>query len=218
MIRKMIRSFKKFFEDKFLFSSIDGDGIEYEILENAVKKIKNPIGCSIEIGVRRGQGSKTIIDSYRKFHSNINLTHIGLDPYGDLPYTYSEDSKNQKADYTNRMKRVTQYNFAKNYPEFHLVNLDTYEFFKRFDDGYPIYDKKKSIINKFEIVHFDGLHDLENVTGEVNYFLNHLSEHTIFIFDNIDSFDIKFIQALLEKKNFKIFETGSTKMSFEYII
>jgi hypothetical protein len=218
MIRKMKRFFNKFCQDKFLFSYIEGDGIEYEIIENAVKKIKNPIGCSLEIGVRRGHGSRTIIESYRKFHTDTNLIHIGLDPYGELPYNFSEDSKNQKADYTNKMKRVTQYHFAKKYPEFHLVNLDTYEFFKRFNDGYPIYYKRKKIIDKFEIVHFDGLHDLQNVTSEVNFFLNHLSKHTIFIFDNINCFDIKFIQELLEKKNFKVLEIGSHKMSFEYII
>ena len=216
MIRKMKRAFKKFFEDKFIFSRISGDSFEYEILENAVKKLKNPVGSSFEIGVRRGQGSKIIIDSYRKFHPKINLIHIGLDPYGDLLYNFSEDFKNQPSDYTDKMKRITQYNFAKNYPEFNLVNLDTDEFFKRFNDGYPIYNKQKKIIDKFELVHFDGLHDFKSVSQEVNYFLNHLSKQTIFIFDDIESFDIESIKLLLDKRNFKIFETGSQKMSFEY--
>ena len=104
----------------------------------------------------------------------------------------------------------------KKYPEFHFVNLDTHEYFKRFSDGYPIYENKKKIINKFEIVHFDGLHDLENVTLEVKFFLNHLSPQTIFIFDDIDAFDMQKIRKILLDNNFKDLEWGMRKASFEY--
>jgi hypothetical protein len=95
--------------------------------------------------------------------------------------------------------------------------LDTHEYFKRFSDGYPIYENKKKIINKFEIVHFDGLHDLENVTLEVKFFLNHLSPQTIFIFDDIDAFDMQKIRKILLDNNFKDFESGKRKASFEYL-
>ena len=164
-------------------------------------------------------GSKKIIDAYRKYHPNLReLIHIGLDPYGDLPYTFSEDRKNSTAaNYTNLMKRETLINFLKKYPEFYFVNLDTHEYFKRFSDGYPIYENKKKIINKFEIVHFDGLHDLENITLEVKFFLNHLSSQTIFIFDDIDAFDMQKIRKILLDNNFKDFESGEKKASFEYL-
>ena len=163
-------------------------------------------------------GSKMIIDAYRKYHPSVNnLIHIGLDPYGDLPYNFSEDRKNQKADYTNLMKRLTIINFLKKYPEFHFVNLDTHEFFKRFDDGYPIYNKQKKIIDKFEIVHFDGLHDLESVSLETEYFLKHLSNHTIFIYDDVDTFDIEKIKKKLYLKGFKVLDSKKRKISFEYL-
>ena len=201
-----------------MITNIEGDSYDYELLDSAVKRIKNPIGSSFEIGVRRGGGSKTIIDAYRKYHPKLtDLIHVGLDPYGNLPYNFSETRKNSKNhDYSNLMKRETIKNFARKYQEFHFVNLDTYEFFKRFSDGYPVYQKKKKIINKFEIVHFDGLHDLKNVTLEVEYFLRHLSEHTIFIFDDIDSFDMEKIGMLLQNNNFKVFESKERKASFEY--
>ena len=218
VFRKIKRKYKYFLKKNFMLTDFEGDSYDYELLESAVKRLKKPIGVSFEIGVRRGMGSKTIIDSYRKFHPSINdLIHIGLDPYGDLPYNFSENSKNKKADYTNLMKRETLINFLKMYEEFHFVNLDTYEFFKRFSDGYPIYNKKKNIINKFEIVHFDGLHDFENVNLEVNYFLTKLSDQTIFIFDDIDTFDIEKISRKLEKNNFKQFQQKTRKASFEYI-
>ena len=96
------------------------------------------------------------------------------------------------------------------------MNLDTYEFFNRFSDGYPVYNKKKLIIDKFEIVHFDGLHDFENVNLEVSYFLTKLSDQTIFIFDDIDAFDIEKISKRLEKNNFIQFQKKTRKVSYEY--
>ena len=140
------------------------------------------------------------------FGSNFNLNS----------FNFSENSKNKKADYTNLMKRETLINFLKKYEEFHFVNLDTYEFFNRFSDGYPVYNKKKLIIDKFEIVHFDGLHDFENVNLEVSYFLTKLSDQTIFIFDDIDAFDIEKISKRLEKNNFIQFQKKTRKVSYEY--
>jgi hypothetical protein len=96
--------------------------------------------------------------------------------------------------------------------------LDTHEFFKRFKDGYPIYSKVKTIINKFEIVHFDGLHDIENVTLEVDYFLDHLSDQTIFIFDDTAAFDFESIKNRLIKSNFKLIEKRERKASFEFLV
>ena len=218
MFRKFKKKYQNFIKDKFLITNLEGDSDEYEIFDSSVKRLTNPIGSSFEIGVRRGMGSKMIIDAYRKYHPNLNdYTHIGLDPYGELPYNFSEDRKfNKEHDYTNLMKREMIINFSKKYKEFNFVNLDTVEFFKRFQDGYPIYSKVKKIINKFELVHFDGLHDIENVTMEVDYFLNHLSNQTIFILDDIDTFDFESIKNKLYKKNFKLIENGKRKASFEY--
>ena len=218
MFRKIKQRYFNFLKSKFFITKIEGDSDEYEILESAVKKLNNPKGTSFEIGVRRGMGSKRIIDAYRKYHPQVKeLIHIGLDPYGNLPYTFSENKKNStEGDYSNLMKREMLINFLKKYKEFYFINLDTHEFFNRFKDGYPVYSGGKKIINKFEIVHFDGLHDLENVTLEVKYFLNHLCSQTIFIFDDIDSFDMEKIKEILFKNNFKTLDTGKRKASFEY--
>ncbi|MEC7168856.1 MAG: hypothetical protein VXV90_00315 [Pseudomonadota bacterium] len=219
MFRKIKRKlYKNFLKDKFLITDIEGDSLEYEIFESSIKRLTDPIGSSFEIGVRRGMGSKKIIDAYRKYHPHLNEhIHIGLDPYGELPYNFSEDNKsNTNHDYTNLMKREMIINFSKKYKEFHFVNLDTTEFFKRFKDGYPIYSKVKKIIEKFEIIHFDGLHDNENINLEIDYFLNHLCNQTIFILDDIDTFDFESIKKKLNKYNFKLLERGKRKASFEY--
>ena len=80
------------------------------IFDSSVKRLMRPIGSSFEIGVRRGMGSKLIIDAYRKYHPNLhNHVHIGLDPYGELPYNFSEDRKfNTDHDYTHK-KRLKIY-------------------------------------------------------------------------------------------------------------
>ena len=218
MIKKLKKTYKNILKSYFWISDFEGDSSDYDLLQSAVKRLTNPIGSSFEIGIRGGMGSKMIIDAYRKYHPSVNnLIHIGLDPYGDLPYNFSEDRKNQKADYTNLMKRLTIINFLKKYPEFHFVNLDTHEFFKRFDDGYPIYNKQKKIIDKFEIVHFDGLHDLESVSLETEYFLKHLNDQTIFIYDDIDTFDIEKISKKLKSIGFSVLQSKKRKISFEYI-
>ena len=54
---------------------ITGDSSEYEFFDEAIQLLKNPIGVSVEIGVRRGMGTKCIIDAYRKYHPNISLIH-----------------------------------------------------------------------------------------------------------------------------------------------
>ena len=219
MFRKLKKKYQNLIKEKFLITDFEGDSDEYEIFDSSIKRLTNPIGSSFEIGVRRGMGSKKIIDGYRKYHPHLNEhIHIGLDPYGELPYNFSEERKfNINHDYTNLMKREMIINFSKKYKEFNFVNLDTIEFFKRFKDGYPIYSKIKKIIDKFEIVHFDGLHDIENVTLEIDYFLNHLCNQTIFILDDINTFNFDSVKKKLYKNNFKLLESGKRKASFEYL-
>jgi hypothetical protein len=92
---------------------IEGDSKEYEVFEEAIKQLTNPIGATVEIGVRRGMGSKLIIDSFRKHHPNVKLNHLGIDPYGNIEYNPMEAHKNIRLDYTNDMKRDAILDFTK---------------------------------------------------------------------------------------------------------
>jgi hypothetical protein len=102
---------------------IEGDSLEYEVFEQAIKQLKNPVGATVEIGVRRGMGSKLIIDSFRKHHPNVKLNHLGIDPYGNIEYNPMEAHKNIRLDYTNEMKRDAVLDFTKDYPEFQVKSL-----------------------------------------------------------------------------------------------
>ena len=108
---------------------ITGDSKEYEFFDEAIKLLKNPIGVSIEIGVRRGMGSKSIIDAYRKYHPHIKLNHLGIDPYGNILYRTADSDKGGRLDYTNKMKQEALLDLVKEYPEFNLINLDTINYF-----------------------------------------------------------------------------------------
>jgi hypothetical protein len=188
-----------------------GDSSEYEFFDEAIQLLKNPIGVSVEIGVRRGMGTKCIIDAYRKYHPNISLTHLGIDPYGNILYRTSDSDKGGRLDYTNKMKQDALLAIIKDYPEFNLINLEDSEFFKRFADGYPIYNYEKKLLTQYETVHFDGPHDTESVMKEVNFFLDRRPKQCVYIFDDIDTHDIDKIGEHLIWNGFKQFKKGNRK-------
>ena len=193
---------------------ITGDSSEYEFFDEAIQLLKNPIGVSVEIGVRRGMGTKCIIDAYRKYHPSIQLKHLGIDPYGNIIYRTSDVDKGGRLDYTNKMKQDALLAIIKEYPEFNFVNLEDSEFFKRFADGYPIYDFEKKLLTQYETVHFDGPHDTESVMKEVNFFLDRRPKQCVYIFDDIDTHDIDKIGEHLIWNGFKQFKKGKRKAVF----
>jgi hypothetical protein len=191
-----------------------GDSLEYEFFDEAIQLLKNPIGVSVEIGVRRGMGTKCIIDAYRKYHPSIQLKHLGIDPYGNILYRTSDNDKGGRLDYTNKMKQDALLAIIKEYPEFNFINLEDSEFFKRYADGYPVYDFEKKLLTKYETVHFDGPHDTESVMKEVDFFLNRRPEQCVYIFDDIDTHDIDKIGEHLIWNGFKEFKKGKRKAVF----
>lgn len=191
-----------------------GDSLEYEFFDEAIQLLKNPIGVSVEIGVRRGMGTKCIIDAYRKYHPSIQLKHLGIDPYGNILYKTSDNDKGGRLDYTNKMKQDALLAIIKEYPEFNFINLEDSEFFKRYADGYPVYDFEKKLLTKYETVHFDGPHDTESVMKEVDFFLNRRPEQCVYIFDDIDTHDIDKIGEHLIWNGFKEFKKGKRKAVF----
>ena len=195
---------------------ITGDSKEYEFFDEAIKLLKNPIGVSVEIGVRRGMGTKCIIDAYRKYHPNIKLNHLGIDPYGDILYRTADNDNGGRLGYTNKMKQEALLDLIKEYPEFNLINLEDSEFFKRFADGYPIYDYEKKLLTQYEMVHFDGPHDTESVMKEVNFFLERRPKQCVYIFDDIDTHDIDKIGKHLIDNGFKEFKKGERKAVYIY--
>jgi hypothetical protein len=195
---------------------ISGDSKEYEFFDEAIKLLKDPIGVSVEIGVRRGMGSKCIIDAYRKYHPHIKLKHLGIDPYGDIIYRTADNDPGMRLDYNNTMKQEALLAIIKEYPEFNFINLEDSEFFKRFSDGYPVYDNEKKLLTQYEIVHFDGPHDTESVMKEVNFFLDRKPKQCVYVFDDIATHNIDKIGEHLIWNGFKEIKKGNRKIVFVY--
>ena len=63
---------------------IAGDSLEYEFITEEIQKLKlNDIVLTCEIGLRRGLGSKTIMDAVIS-KGAVYYRHIAVDPYGSL--------------------------------------------------------------------------------------------------------------------------------------
>ena len=193
-----------------------GDSIEYGSLATAVKMLKNPIGVSMEIGVRLGLGSKTIMDAYRHYHPTVRANHLGVDPYGNIDYAASDSVLARKFNYDNLMRKTTLINFAEDYPEFHLVNLEDSEFMNSFANGYPVYDEYKRMIDKYEMIHFDGPHDTVSVLKEAAFFNERKADQTMWVFDDISGLNWDALMQFMTKNKFQLAEKGDNKATFEW--
>tara|TARA_B100000902_G_scaffold349033_1_gene357339 strand:- start:573 stop:1982 length:1410 start_codon:yes stop_codon:yes gene_type:complete len=193
-----------------------GDSVEYTSLAEAVQRLKHPIGASVELGVRLGLGSKTIIDAYRHYHPKVRLNHLGIDPYGNIDYAASDSVLARKFNYDNLMRKTTLINFAEDYPEFHLVNFEDSEFFNRFHDGYPVYEEHKHMISKYELVHYDGPHDTKSVLKEAVFFNQRKADQTVWIFDDITGLRWDALAGYMNKFQFQLVNKGENKAVFEY--
>jgi len=193
-----------------------GDSLEYGIFEECIKLLDKPIGCTMEIGVRDGFGSKVIIDAWRKIRPGDPLVHIGLDPYGNIDYNGADNLIKVKYDYTNDMRQDMLVYMSKFYPEFHFVNLDDKEFFNKFVNGYPIYREEKILIKRYDLVHLDGPHDTESVIDEMKWFLPRAADKCCIVIDDQKAFNLDKVQREIE--NFKCLDNPENcKFKLNYL-
>jgi len=189
---------------------IQGDSVEYEILKEACQSLTNDKLLTCEIGVRQGQGSKIILDELVfKDH-----WHIGIDPYGNLNYEHYDNSGAYTCDYTNDMK--LQLIKDLDYKNFTLFPMGDDEFMKRFHDGVPIYRNEKEIINKYDLVHFDGPHKTYDVIKEAIFFAERSHAGTVFIFDDYPKYDMDLIlKIIVNEFGFMLLKQGKNKIALK---
>jgi hypothetical protein len=170
---------------------IKGDSTEYDLLESACNLVPWPEILTAEIGVRQGQGSKIILDSFKE----KNHWHIGIDPYGNLNYQHYDTTGSYTCDYTNSMKLQLLQDLP--YENFTLYSIGDDEFMKRFQDGVPIYKNKKEIINTYDLVHFDGPHKTIDVIRETMFFGDRARIGSVFVYDDYPKYDMNVIGTIL---------------------
>ena len=188
--------------------AIEGDSIEYELLIQWCEKLpffeepKSVTTC--EIGVRKGLGSKLIINSIKKRIGNKPYEHIGIDPYNNLLYQHYDDGKEYQNDYTDEMRQEMVNDMAdeKNFSFHHLTDI---QFMNVFANTNKIFD----------LVHFDGPHMTKDIIREAVWFADKSRKGTRFIFDDYTRFKITSVKECLKAWNFEPVEAGERKICFQ---
>lgn len=176
-------------------ADLPGDGGNYEVIIDAVRAIKDVPGMAMEIGLRRGGGSKRIIDAMVETGQKRPL--IGLDPYGNIDYVtmlnLNSPTVVTKMDYTNVMRNeclINMYIYClqKNV-NFIFFNLEDTEFMNRFADGVPIYEEHKRMETQYAVIYFDGPHEVDPVMKEVEFFEPRAPKGAVFVFDDVSYYN-----------------------------
>ncbi len=188
--------------------AIEGDSTEYELLIQWCEKLpffeepKSVTTC--EIGVRKGLGSKLIINSIKKRIGNKPYEHIGVDPYNNLNYQHYDHTDPETQDYTDAMRQQMVNDLAseKNFNFYHLTDI---QFMTLFGSSDKIFD----------LVHFDGPHMTKDVMREAIWFADKSRVGTRFVFDDHRKFGMRDVEATLKYWNFELVGVGTNKICLE---
>lgn len=194
---------------------ITGDSGEYEFLTEAVAVSAGIAGMCIEIGVRRGFGTKTIIDAVAA-HCPQKVV-LGVDPYGSIPYVGREHIGPIRLDYDNPMRNVAMqslfdYSHSVGINWIPFIMTDT-QFFKTQFDGVEINDIETSICNKYSMAHLDGPHNYEHVSQEILWFNDRMDVGATIVIDDCtpDFIDIEPVNKLLYSLGWEMYRQGVKK-------
>jgi hypothetical protein len=100
-----------------------------------------------------------------------------------------------------------------------FFNLEDTEFMGRFHDGVPVYDGGKQILNHYALVFFDGPHDTLSILNEVLFFLPRSRIGSVFVFDDIQTYQHQMIEKALYLHGYRLIEVGpkNRKASYEKV-
>ena len=195
---------------------LEQDSLDYEVLSRAALNTVGIDGMACEIGVRRGGSIQHIMNGWK----HTGKTIVAVDPYGDIEYN-ATDTITRRYDYTNAMKHnaiADVYNLAAT-SGINLVflNIEDTEFFDRFSDGVPVYDKTKQINNKYCLVFFDGPHDTVSILDEVEWFAPRTVDGAYWVFDDIATYDHNTVENRVLELGFTLVDTGTHGRKKSYI-
>lgn len=197
---------------------MDGPIEIYEVMSRQIKTLKGVEGLSCEIGLRRGGGTKVILDSF--IENNDKRVHVCIDPYGNI--MYNDIVGAHRSDYTDDMKNETlielyRYAFDRRINVL-FFNMEDSEFYQRFFDGVPVYDQEKITMNKYCFVHVDGQHDLNSVLLAARFFITRISIGGVIAFDNTDHYNHAPVHDILETNKFIMIEDVTNKKVYKKVL
>lgn len=189
---------------------LPGDSQDYHLLTKGVELSSNVEGLTLEIGLRRGGGTKYIIDALAQYAPH--KVHVAVDPYGSILYA-DRDGLDTRLDYTNDMAgealpQIYGYAHAKKI-RFLFFQLEDIEFFRRFGDGVPVYNHEKKLEFSYSFIHFDGPHSLDAVMTEAMFLLCGTPKGACWCFDDIGNYDHDKVEQFLFTHGFgSVAKTG----------
>ena len=197
---------------------IEGDSKDYNLLTKAAERVaqletKQPL-LTAEIGIRRGLGTKIILEYTRPKHSGLHF-HIGIDPYGDLNYPHYDNSGASVADYDSKMKAEHIKDFADK-DNYQFLNMTDMKFFEKYFNGVVFYDRGKEYhLNTYHLVHFDGPHMTAAVVAETVFFAQRSVVGSVFVFDDWQKYDSQLVKNVAGSFGFEFITNGERKMIME---
>lgn len=192
-----------------------GDSAEYELLTEAVRLSAKVDGICCEIGLRRGMGTKMIIDAVRKYCPN--KTVVAIDPYGSILYQGREHMPPCRLDYDNQMKNECLhaiYGYIIDNPvSFQFFNWTDERFFLRMEHGLPVYDLEEQLITEYSFAHLDGPHNYKAVSHEIKWFNHRMKSGATIVIDDItpDFIQIEPVNDLFVQLGWKWVKRGEKK-------
>ena len=197
---------------------IEGDSRDYNLLTKAAERVaqletKQPL-LTAEIGIRRGLGTKIILEYTRPKHSGLHF-HIGIDPYGNLNYPHYDNSEASVADYDSKMKAEHIKDFADK-DNYQFLNMTDMKFFEKYFTGVLLYNKGAEYhLNTYHLVHFDGPHMTAAVVAETVFFAQRSVVGSVFVFDDCQKYDSQLIKNVAASFGFEFITNGERKMIME---
>lgn len=196
-------------------TEITGDSVEYEFITEAVQLSFGVVGVCIEIGLRRGLGTKTIIDAVRAYCPE--KTVIAIDPYGSILYHGREMNEPCRLDYTNQMKNeclAALYSYLVDNPcSFQFYNWTDERYFLRMEHGVPVYELDETLVTNYSFAHLDGPHTVKHVSNEIKWFNHRMLAGATIVVDDVtpDFIDIEPIKELFTQLGWELVKMGAKK-------
>ena len=197
---------------------IEGDSRDYNLLTKAAERVaqletKQPL-LTAEIGIRRGLGTKIILEYTRPKDSGLHF-HIGIDPYGNLNYPHYDNSEASVADYDSKMKAEHIKDFADK-DNYQFLNMTDMKFFEKYFTGVLFYNKGAEYhLNTYHLVHFDGPHMTAAVVAETVFFAQRSVVGSVFVFDDWQKYDSQLVKNVAGSFGFEFITNGERKMIME---
>jgi len=189
------------------------DSSDYHLLTKGVELSANVSGLTCEIGLRRGGGTKFIIDALKA--TGQSKVHIAIDPYGHIEYEHKQDQP-VRLDYTNQMRDeclTNLYAYCRQVDQpFIFFNLTDTDFFERYSDGVPVYDLERVVYYHYSFVHYDGPHSVDPLIKEIDFFSPRTQKGGVWCFDDVEGYyDHDVIEKYVLDLGFTLIEKTSHK-------